>query len=923
MWINLRTEYSFRKVYGQIPQVLAQCTGHHFAGIADLYNTWGHYQWCKLCDEAGIKPLLGVVLLSSETPGDKHSPTKQITLIARNNAGLEEIYRAVGKAYEHTVFRYRQGHIPHYPMDDVGSLSSDVVVLLPEDLLRPNSYTTSGVYAGLDNYYPAAGDRDVWQLVVGKENCEYKETPQHILTQDEWLAQWRGQEHLFESNAELAKSCSASLQKSPMVRFTGSVGIGDLCAIGAKERGVDLSLPEYKARLERELGLIKEKDYEDYFLIVADMVRYAKRHMLVGPSRGSSAGSLVCYLVGITEVDPLQHGLLFERFIDINRKDLPDIDIDFPDSKRQIVVNYMRQKYGIENVAHIGTVSRFKPKSAIGEFAKQLLIPEEETQEVKDAIIERSTGDARSAQCIEDTLASTDVGKSFIQKYPQMALVQRAEGHARHPGVHAAGIVVCNLPITSYVGTNGPGDTAMVEKNDAEALGLLKIDALGLRTLSILEDVCDMIGKPYSWVYTLPLDDEKAFGIFNSMRLSGVFQFEGYALRSLTRQMGVHEFNDIVAITALARPGPLHCGGATTFIQRRTGKEETEYLSQHPAVVEITKENYGTIIYQEDVMMIGREYGGLSWEDVSSLRKAMSKSLGEEFFNKYKERFLEGTRRRDVDDDEAVHVWDSMCTFGSWAFNKSHAVSYGLISYWTAYMKAHYPLEFAMASLNNARDEESAKKFLRDMVKNEGVEYAVKDPRGLANGWCIRDRKLIAPLTTIHGIGERKAEQIMKRIDEGEPLTEHQKKLLTGECAFEDLFPAETRFGEVYRDPYTLLRAKYNISVSSRVSYIEDVQENGTHLFIGRLVDRNLRDLNEYGNVVKRGGRLIKGNSLFLNITLEDDTDAIICTIDRYRFPKMGKPIAESGKLNRDWYLVKGEIRNSRRKIYVKNIMRL
>ena len=272
--------------------------------------------------------------------------------------------------------------------------------------------------------------------------------------------------------------------------------------------------------------------------------------MAVGPSRGSSAGSLVCYLMGITEIDPLEYDLYFERFIDINRFDQPDIDVDFQDDKRHLVIKYLEKKYGKDNVAQIGNINRLKPKSAITRFAQALGVPVDDVIELKDAIMERSGGDARANDCMEDTFTDTDAGKKFIKNYPAMEVVKHIEAHPSHTGVHAGGILVCNNPITDYCGVNSRDKKriGMLDKKDAEVVNLLKIDALGLRTLSIIAGVCDQIGKPYPWMYEIPVDDPATFKVFNDHRFNGIFQFEGSAVQGLAKQMPIDNIEDIAAL---------------------------------------------------------------------------------------------------------------------------------------------------------------------------------------------------------------------------------------------------------------------------------------------------------------------------------------------------------------------------------------
>ncbi|MFN9115581.1 MAG: DNA polymerase III subunit alpha, partial [Bacteroidota bacterium] len=366
---------------------------------------------------------------------------------------------------------------------------------------------------------------------------------------------------------------------------------------------VDLSDPVYGERLNRELNLIAEKNFEDYFYLVGDACRWARKNMAVGPARGSSCGSLACYLLGITTVDPIPHGLIFERFIDVNRSDLPDIDIDFSDQNRHKMFDYMRQKYGAERVARLGAVAMFKGRSALQEAGAALKIPRWKLDAVVDSLIERSSGDSRVNDSLEDTLRETPAGTKLLTEHPQVLIASRMEGHPRHYTQHAAGVVVAAEPITKYVAVDGRTNAIMADKYDAEGrLGLLKIDALGLTQLSVFEDALALIGMTMEDLQRLPLDDQPAFDVLNNGHFAGVFQWNGNALQSLTKQIKVDRFDDIVAISALARPGPLATGGATQWAKRRMG--ESAPKDMHPLLAELTKDTYHVVIYQETVMTI-------------------------------------------------------------------------------------------------------------------------------------------------------------------------------------------------------------------------------------------------------------------------------------------------------------------------------
>jgi DNA polymerase III alpha subunit len=927
--LRLRSEYSFRAAYGKLPQVMAMLGQPSAAALTDG-GTWGHVAWMKLCKANKVKPLFGVELMVVDDARARNakkqkvkSPGVPFVFIARNNMGLEELYHLVSRA--NTELNY---YVPRLDYTDVAGLSTNVFAIATAGARVERLSSATNVLLGLepgadawnracvaqrrnavvvlgDNLYPTPTDRDAYEVLAG-QNRRTRTTPAHIL--DEWelrLAIPEATDEHFACNEWLAAQCDAILPTAEMAHQSPEHDLRTQCLMGAEKRGIlvndhgdGLADPVYNARLDRELEMIYQKKFQDYFYLVGDMVREAKKEMLVGPARGSSAGSLVCFLLEITDVDPILHDLMFERFIDLTRADLPDIDIDFPDTQRDRVIEQLRQKYGAARVGRIGTVMRYKAKSTLGDVAKELGIPPWEMKDVKEAVIERSTGDARAQFCVKDALETLDIGKQLIAKYPSLIIAGDLEGHARSSGTHAAGVIVSEYPISQYCSTGTDG-ASQIDKKDAEILNMLKMDILGLRTLSVIQDCLDQIGKPREWLVTYPLDDVEAFEVFNAERYSGIFQFEGYALQSLTRQMKIKEFNDIVVITALARPGPLHCGAATEFIARRIGNEPVTYL--HDRAVPLTADTYGTVIYQEQVMAMGRAVGELSWEDVSELRKAMSKSLGEEFFNKYWVKFEAGAATHNIPSRDARAIWDKMCTFGSWAFNKSHAVSYGLVSYWCAMLKAHWPLEYAAACLRNAKDQDQSIKILRELVK-EGYAFKPVDARRSGLTWQVVDGVLVGGLTNIKGIGLSKAKTILADRKAGKPMTPGIRKLL-GEplTPFDDIFEGERRFADIYAHP-----EKYNI-LSGGITRVKDINEPGEYVFIAKLVEKNLRDMNEYGNLVKRGGRVIGRNAIFLNMVLEDDTGPIIAKIPRFEYPKWGKPIVESGREG-DWYIWKGRI---------------
>jgi DNA-directed DNA polymerase III PolC len=747
-------------------------------------------------------------------------------------------------------------------------------------------------------------------IVMFRENMT---TPMHILNYYEWMMIWDNEEAV--QNAKLiADQCNVTLEKAEMVHPDKTHTLLELCYEGASKKNIDLSSSIYLERLEREIKMILEKKIEDYFYLVADLCKFARANMLVGPARGSSCGSLVCYLLDITDIDPIPYNLLFERFIDVNRIDYPDIDIDFPDDRREMVFDYLKEKYGRDQVVRLGTVMQYKAKSAITDIAKNLKIPAWEVNDLKNAIIERSTGDARAQFCILDTFEQLEIGKKTIAKYPELKVAAQIEGHARQKGQHAAGMIVTAHPVSWYCSVDEQTGSAQIDKYDSEFLNLLKIDALGLRTLSILQDTIDQIGWPREKLMHYPTEDVKAFQLLNESKFAGIFQFEGFALQSLCKQMTVETLEDMVALTAIARPGPLNSGGSMEFLLRRMGKHEVIYL--HSRTEEMTRLTYGVIIYQEQVMQIAREVGDLSWEDVSSLRKAMSRSLGKEFFDTFWEKFKIGALKNGVKEEEAQAIWNSINTMGSWAFNRSHAVAYGIISYWCCVLKAHFPQEFAASCLRNIKDEAQSLKILRELDK-EGFKYKSYDKDLSEVNWSVKDGLLIGGLIGIKGIGEKMATAILAKRASREPLTPRQINLLTnGVTPYDTISEARDKWGHIFDTP-----AKYNIH--SPLTLIANIEQNkeGEFVFIAKLAAKNLRDHNELMNIQKRGYTMT-GQTKYLNLTFEDDTGTINGTINRKNYLNLGLPLVETGKIG-DWYLWKGYMQQGFHRIYVQKLKKL
>lgn len=934
--IAIRTEYSFRLAFGHLKRSIEACQGSAI-GICDRHSTFGHVPFEKVCKKTGKKPLFGVELAFVERPHVQEKQGAQfIRFIAKNNNGLRAIYELVTKATSDEQFYY----FPRIGVENIHALPRDVVVLASRPVpgldhsavdfrldLSPATTRqniewakTNGIelIATSDNFYPKLEDQTAYEVCIG-QNSDNRTSPMHILNEWEWRLHVRASEEdkieALKNAAALAGECEVTLPQAKLVNPNLGKTLEAMCREGITQRGYKNWTDEYESRLMRELKLIADKGFEDYFFLIADMVQYAKQHMLVGPARGSSCGSLVCYLIGITDVDPIPYELLFERFIDINRKDLPDIDIDFADDKREMVFEYLRNKYGADRVAQLGTVTRYKAKNTLIDVCKELQIPAWKVHDFKENIIEREAGDARAFNCIGDSFDTTVLGKQILEEYPTLRVAEKIEGHARQSGMHAAGILVTGEPIFNYCSFDQHTGAAQIDKYDAESLNLLKIDALGLRTLTLIQDCLDQIGWTRQQLLDYPLDDKNAYGVINNGKFSGIFQFEGYALQGLCRQFTVAEFEDIVSLTALARPGPLNSGMTTSWLRRKNGKEEVTH--DHPILERLLSKYYGVIIYQESIMHVCRELGGMSWEDVTAIRKAIAKSQGGETMLKYKTQFVEGCVANNFEADKADKLWNEMAAFGAYAFNRSHSVAYSVVSYWCMLLKALFPLQYAVACLRHAKDDEQQIKLLRELVA-EGYQYKAFDIDKSEENWTVKDGVIYGGFLGIKGVGAKTAKDIAKRRREGTPLTPAQtKKLQEATTPYDMLFEGHQRWGYVYENPR-------GYGINSPIRDIVEVTDNEEELFvvIAKITEKTVKDLNDPGEVARRNGEFIQGPTIYLNLTLEDDTGSIKASVGRFDYRDFGKKITENTKEG-DWIACRVVTKKGYRKLYIKGWKKL
>jgi DNA polymerase-3 subunit alpha len=496
----------------------------------------------------------------------------------------------------------------------------------------------------------------------------------------------------------------------------------------AKQGALSYPLAEYERRLTCEIEMIKKMRYEGYFLIVWDFIRYARaQEVPVGPGRGSAAGSLVSYALRITDVDPLQYNLLFERFLNPERVSMPDIDIDFCMRRRGELIDYVTQKYGRENVSQIITFGTMAAKAAIKDVGRAMEVTYAEVDRLAKLI--PPTLGITLDRALEESPQLKSAVESDEKFKDLMKVAMRLEGLSRHASTHAAGVVISPQPLTELVPvykTNRDEITTQYDMTALERIGLLKMDFLGLTTLTVLHDAVKMVQQNRGVAIdldSLPLDDEATYKLFSRGDTTAIFQFESHGMRDILRRYQPTRIEDLTALNALYRPGPIQGGMIDDFINRKHGKTKVSY--ELPQLKDILEETYGVILYQEQVMQIANRLASFSLGEADILRRAMGKKKKEEMAAQ-RAKFLAGCEKNKIPEKKAVHIFDLMEEFAGYGFNKSHSCAYALLAYQTAYLKTHYPVEFMAALLTS--ETGSTDKVVKYINEARGMSIPILPP---------------------------------------------------------------------------------------------------------------------------------------------------------------------------------------------------
>lgn len=724
-------------------------------------NMYGVLDFYKACTQNDIKPIIGLEVTVPET----------VIFYAMNYEGYKNLMKLTTLKSEKSL-----------TLDDLFNYSSDLICLVP--------YESRNIYNELKKIYKyifITYKDDVQKSKIKANNVIYMNEILCINKEDEKYLKYlkaikEGKKvneitenftsvsllpikETSKNNELLVSLCDVKIkthQDLLPVFDTNKNAYDELkkaCIEGMKKIFGASAPRKYAIRLKHELDIINKMGFCNYFLIVADYIRYAKTHgILVGPGRGSAAGSLVAYSLNITTIDPLKYDLLFERFLNPERITMPDIDVDFEDTKREEVIEYCMKKYGLKKVALIVTFGTLAAKQAIKDVCRTLDIDQTRADHLSKLLDSRLS--------LKQNYQNPKV-KRFLSINPEFKpvykIASKFEGLKRHTSLHAAGIVMSKYNLDDYIPLDKTHDefyATEYDKDHLEELGLLKMDFLGLKNLTLITNILKEIdGLEFD---TIPEDDPKALNIFTTVNTVGIFQFESEGMKKFLQKFKPTTFEDIVSALALFRPGPMK--NIDSYIRRKNGKENIDYF--HKDLEPILKPTYGIIIYQEQIMQIASVMAGYSMAEADLLRRAMSKK-SESILLKEKDKFIKGSIQRGYDQALATNVYNMIFKFADYGFNRSHSVAYAMISYRMAYLKAHYPKIFMKHLLSGAINSETkTKEYIYECNKN-GIIIHKPDINLSTDSYETINNQIIFPLTNIKNVGVNAAKVILKERENG------------------------------------------------------------------------------------------------------------------------------------------------------------
>lgn len=697
-----------------------------------------------------------------------------------------------------------------------------------------------GLVATNDCHYLRADDKKAHEVLLCIQTGRTMSDPArfrfngegyYFRSPEEMIAAFKDTPEAIANTRAIAERCNVVFQQGkfhfPLVKNTDGKTpeqrIEKLARAGMSKRFGDDIPKDYQDRFDLELSVIKKMGYSSYFLIVGDFIHFAKTNNIpVGPGRGSAAGSLVAYALEITELDPIRYGLLFERFLNPERISMPDIDVDFCRDKRGEVIRYVTETYGKDHVAQIITFGTMAAKAAIRDVARALDFPYADADRIAKLVPDTLK------ITIDDAIKQEPQLKALYQKdgavKELLDIARRVEGLSRHASTHAAGVVISPEPLTNHVPLyKAPNEDAIVtqfEMNSLDKIGLIKFDFLGLKTLTVIEKCVELIhtsGIDFS-MNNLPLDDGQTYKFLGTGQTTGVFQLESDGMKDILIKMQPNRFEDIIALVALYRPGPIGSGMIDTFINRKKGKEKIEY--DLPELKEILDETYGVILYQEQVMRIANKLASFSMGQADVLRKAMGKKKAD-VMAQMREQFVSGAVKNKIDQGKALRLFELMEHFAEYGFNKSHSAAYALVSYQTAYLKAHYPMHFMAATLS--MDLDNSDKIVKSIkeCRNMDIQILPPDVNLCGREFTVDGSAIRFGLGAVKGVGAAAVDVILEarasggrfasledyllRVDP-KRVNKRVNEALSKAGAFDSLFITDSTMASIARARYEALQ---------------------------------------------------------------------------------------------------------------------
>lgn len=807
--LHVYSSYSLLSSTARIEELVehAKKQGYQAIALTDQNVMYGTIAFYKACIKASIKPIMGLtVLVQSEINGENSYP---LVLLAKNQHGFQNLLKISSVVQTNSPMgipmkwlrAYGNGLIAITPGLN-GEIEENLVNGKIEEAKRcakdySEIFVNGDFYIGIQNHglpeeaviheqlqslskelqiklvatnevhYTNKEDAFAHECLLAIKNGDklQDESRERLANNQYYLKSPKEMVELFSTNPDLlensikiAEQCNVmiELNKMNLPKFPSSEKssedlLAELCHKGLKERYVETT-ETHKNRLLYELDIIKKMQFSDYFLIVWDFMKFSRENgILTGPGRGSAAGSMVAYVLYITDVDPIEHNLLFERFLNPERISMPDIDIDFPDHKRDDVIEYVAQKYGRLHVAQIITFGTLAAKAVMRDLGRVFGFNTKELDQVSRLIPTRPGTTLKKAMAESEGLRAF-VNESSLNKR-LFEVATRLEGLPRHTSTHAAGVVLTEQPLVETIPIQAGHNEIYLTQyamEHLEEVGLLKMDFLGLRNLSLIESILDSIrrhtGKSLA-IKDIPLQDEATFKLLAIGETTGVFQLESDGMRNVLKKLKPSHFEDIVAVNALYRPGPME--NIPLYINRKHGVEKVTY--PHPDLRPILENTYGVIVYQEQIMQIAAKMAGFSLGEADLLRRAVSKKK-KAVLDKEREHFVQGALKKGYNSETAHTIYDLIVKFANYGFNRSHAVAYSMIAYQLAYLKAHYPSFFMAALLSSVSGNEGkVAQYIREtkemdikilppsinysgysfLVEKEGIRYSLAAIKGV------------------------------------------------------------------------------------------------------------------------------------------------------------------------------------------------